>query len=130
MGGKTLATLEPVKPADQNLNTWVSTMMWLNTGWDSMGNLTSEVATPNAMVHGLTIAALICPTIYLFCTLGALAGGPGSWDDGYLATAFGQFWQPLTPWIVLTAGLANFLLYVSELTCVANLIQCMSSPQH
>eukprot|EP00928_Gymnodinium_smaydae_P006192 TRINITY_DN12161_c0_g1_i3.p1 TRINITY_DN12161_c0_g1~~TRINITY_DN12161_c0_g1_i3.p1 ORF type:complete len:512 (+),score=50.42 TRINITY_DN12161_c0_g1_i3:75-1610(+) len=120
------ATLQKTQPELKDLNLFLSTMMWLNTGWDSMGNLASEVATPAAMARGLAMAASWCPLVYILCTFGALAAGPGDWNEGYLAVAYGKLWWPLRTWIVVVAGISNFLLYVSELTCVAHLIQSMA----
>jgi len=128
--GSESVTGKPQEPRQMDFNVFLSTMMWLNTGWDSMGNLASEVKSPVVFVQGLTAASFMIPLLYVVCTIGALAAGPGSWDDGYLAVAYGKFWPPLTPWIVTMAGVGNFLLYVSELTCIAHLLQSMGSAEH
>lgn len=111
-----------------DLSLFMSTLLWLNTGWDSMGNLAGEVAKPRSLVVGLASAALACPAVYVLCTFGALAAGPGTWDDGYLAEAYGRFWRPLSPAIVAMGGASNFLLYSTELGCVARLMQAMADP--
>jgi len=118
-----------VQPPSKDLNLFVSTMLWLNTGWDSMGNLASDVHSPSDLVRGLTLAAAATLVLYTLCTFAALGAGPGSWSGGYLAVAYGRFCAPLAPWICICAGLANSLLYTSELTAVARLIQSMGDPK-
>eukprot|EP00971_Amphidinium_carterae_P201931 4006781-Amphidinium_carterae.1 len=105
---------------------FLSTMMWLNTGWDSIGNLAEEVCSPKDFVWGMLMAALMCPIFYCLCSFAAFAGGPGPWDEGFLAVAYGRLWAPLRPWIVCCAVAGNFLLYTSELACLACLVQALS----
>merc|ERR1711879_1144329 len=106
LDGARPALLAPVK---QNLNLFLSAMVWLNTGWDSMGNLASDVATPKDMFVGMSLAAVTAMLVNLMCTVAALAAGAGSWSDGYLAVAFGRYWMALRPWITACAGLANLV---------------------
>jgi len=117
------------QPPSKDLNLFVSTIFWLNTGWDSMGNLASEVRSPSDLVSGLTWAALTTLALYSVCMFAALGAGAGSWTGGFLAVAYGRFYAPLAPWICVCAGLANSLLYTSELTTVSRLIQSMGDPE-
>mmetsp|Transcript_165405 Transcript_165405/g.530760 ORF Transcript_165405/g.530760 Transcript_165405/m.530760 type:complete len:435 (-) Transcript_165405:105-1409(-) len=123
--GAASATLQPAQGGLRQLNLFLSTMLWLSSGWDAIGSLAQEVAGPGALIRGLALAMLAGPVVYIGCTFGALAAGPGSWEDGYLAVAYGKFWPPLTPWIVFAGSLSNFLLYISELSCLARLIQSL-----
>lgn len=116
------------RPPSANLNLFVSTMVWLNTGWDSLGNLASDLARPQDMVRGMTLAAIAGLLVNVLCTCGALASGAGSWDDDFLAVAYGRLWSPLEPWIRTCASLANLALYMSELTTVAQLVSSLGDP--
>lgn len=126
--GRSSAIGMPLESSPRDLNLFLSTMLWLNSGWDSMGNLAAEVSSPKALVSGLLLAAAANPIVYIAAMFGALAAGPGSWSDGYLATAYGKLWAPLELWIVSMASMANLLLYVSELACLSRLVQSLSAP--
>jgi len=117
------------EPPVRDFNIFLSTMLWLNTGWDSMGNLASDVASPKDLVRGQLLAAFLACFLYVSCTVAALGAGPAAWGDGYLAEAYGRYYSPLAPWVCFCAGLANMLLYTSELTAVVHLIQSMADPQ-
>ena len=77
-----------------DVNLFLSSLVWLFTGWDSFGNLAEDVAEPRHLVKGMLVAALIALAVYFACTFGALAAGPGTWQDGYLASAYGKLWRP------------------------------------
>lgn len=117
------------EPPVQDFGIFLSTMLWLNTGWDSMGNLASNVASPKDFVGGQLLAAFLTPFLYASCTFAALGAGQAAWGDGYLAEAYGRYYSPLAPWVCFCAGLANLLLYTSEFTTVVHLIQSMADPQ-
>merc|ERR1712232_1293755 len=102
--------------------TFYSTILWLNTGWDSMGNLVSEVEQPLELVSGLAWAAALVLLVYLTCLWGALGFGSGTWSDGYLAVAFGKYFPPLTPWISACAAVGNIVMYTTELTTLTRLV--------
>mmetsp|Transcript_70384 Transcript_70384/g.204097 ORF Transcript_70384/g.204097 Transcript_70384/m.204097 type:complete len:497 (-) Transcript_70384:89-1579(-) len=113
----------------ENVNLLISTMLWLNTGWDALGGLAKEVSSPRALVVGLSSSAVAGLAAYVVCMFGALAAGPGPWNDGYLAVAYGRFWEPLEPIIVVMGAVSNFLLFASSLSCVSRLIQAMADPE-
>ena len=77
-----------------DVNLFLSSLVWLFTGWDSFGNLAEDVADPVHLVKGMLSAAVIALAVYFVCTFGALAAGPGTWQDGYLALAYGRLWEP------------------------------------
>uniref|UniRef100_A0A7S0B522 Amino acid permease/ SLC12A domain-containing protein n=1 Tax=Pyrodinium bahamense TaxID=73915 RepID=A0A7S0B522_9DINO len=122
------ATPATTTAPSKDINLFVSTLIWLNTGWDCMGNLASEVRGPQDLVWGMALAGAASLALYVACMLGALGVGAGPWTGGYLATAYGKYFAPLAPWISVCAGLANSLLYTSELTTVTRLIQSMGDP--
>ncbi|CAK9001761.1 unnamed protein product [Durusdinium trenchii] len=113
-----------VTQPSKDWNLFFSSLIWLNTGWDSFGNLAEEVAGPRQLLQGLLWAALAAFIVYLLCTWQAL-GAEGSWQDGYLAIAYRRFWQPLGIWVCISAALANTLLYTSELAVVARFLQSL-----
>jgi len=116
-------------PSKGDLNLFMSTLFWLSTGWDSMGNLASRVESPQAMLRGLVGTACFVPLLYVVCIVVAAGAGPGSWEDGYLAVAFGSYLACLRPWICFCAALSTILMYMSELTTVGFLVQSMGDPQ-
>lgn len=111
-----------------NLNLFASTLFWLNTGWDSMGNLATTVRSPQDLVRGLVGAGWVVPCLYAVCLVAAAGAGPSPWDDGYLAVAYGTFLGPLRGWMCFSAGLSTILLYLSELTTAGLLVQSMGDP--
>ena len=81
-------------PGTEDVNLFLSSLVWLFTGWDSFGNLAEDVADPLHLVKGMLSAAVIALAVYFVCTFGALAVGPGTWQDGYLALAYAKLWAP------------------------------------
>ncbi|CAE7311118.1 unnamed protein product [Symbiodinium sp. CCMP2592] len=108
-----------------DVNLFLSSLVWLFTGWDSFGNLAEDVADPVHLVKGMLSAAVIALAVYFVCTFGALAAGPGTWQDGYLALAYGRLWAPLGPWICFSAALSNSLIYTSELAVTSRFLQSL-----
>eukprot|EP00434_Breviolum_minutum_P041112 symbB.v1.2.036567.t1/scaffold5193.1/size29919/1 len=108
----------------KDLNLFLSSLIWLNTGWDSFGNLAEDVAGPFELIHGLLYAALAAFVVYVLCTFQALTVD-GSWEDGYLSVAYRHLWTPLGLWVCISAALANSLLYTSELAVVSRFFQAL-----
>eukprot|EP00435_Cladocopium_sp_Y103_P016095 s1521_g4.t1 len=122
-------TFDSQMKTTKDLNLFLSSLIWLNTGWDSFGNLAEDVAGPKDLVHGLLFAALSAFVVYVLCTFQALSDD-GAWQDGYLSLAYGRLWAPLGIWVCVSAALSNSLLYTSELAVVSRLLQALggSSP--
>ena len=53
----------------------------------------------------------------------------GTWDDGFLAVAYGRLWPPLGPWVCLSSALANTTLYSSELAVLGRFVQSLGGAQ-
>lgn len=86
-------TFDSQMKTTKDLNLFLSSLIWLNTGWDSFGNLAEDVAGPKDLVHGLLWAALAAFVVYVLCTFQAL-GHDGAWQDGYLSLAYRRLWAP------------------------------------
>ncbi|OLP93721.1 putative polyamine transporter [Symbiodinium microadriaticum] len=112
-------------PGTEDVNLFLSSLVWLFTGWDSFGNLAEDVADPLHLVKGMLSAAVIALAVYFVCTFGALAVGPGTWQDGYLALAYAKLWAPLGPWICFSAAFSNSLIYTSELAVTSRFLQSL-----
>ena len=100
---------------------FLSTMLWLHTGWDSTGCLSAEIGFNKSKFFRPFLGAIILD--YLGYTLPVLAAltvtcnsGENCWDDGYLYTAFHAI-SPVLGWGVAVSGfVANFSIYVAEMS--------------
>ena len=108
--------------------TFVSTMLWLFTGWRAMGSVGGEVTSPGAFFKGLVWALVLGETLYFFpllvgmsipipnynmTTHTALNGAKLPWHEGYLVTAYEQIY----PWLGRLIGLAGAFASLAQTAC-------------
>jgi amino acid transporter len=115
---------------EANYGTLLSTVLWLFTGWRSLGSLGGEVTTPSAFLHGMLAALLLGEVLYLFPLLVAmsvpapsmavnataflaLSSDDRPWHDGYLVTAFKDVYH----WLGVVIAVAGALTGLSQFAC-------------
>ena len=94
---------------------FVTTLLWLYTGWDGLGCVAAEVKNPNrTYLRGLGSAMVLDTVVYVLCLCAALDAGVADWEDGYLAVAYDSILPGLGTAIAVSAGLANALLFTVQ----------------
>lgn len=112
-------------PSFDDSSEFYSTIAWLNTGWDSMGSIAEETSIATFFA-GMVCAMVMSIIVYSLSILGALTVGPGKWDAGYLAVAYGMIGGPLLGHAVtICAAFSNMLIYVSELATTCRCLAAM-----
>jgi len=114
---------------------FLSTMLWLYTGWDSTGCLSAEIGFNKSKFFNPFLGAIVLD--YVGYTLPVLAAitvhcdastDSNCWDDGYLYTAFHSI-SPALGWAVAASGfIANFSIYVAEMSVQARSFWALSQP--
>ena len=107
--------------ADANYGTFLSTMLWLFTGWRAIGSLGGEVVHPTVFFRGMMIALLIAELLYFFPLIVGLSipvpnynmtthtaenGAKMPWHEGYLVSCYGHVYSWLEPVISLAGAFA------------------------
>ena len=140
-GVKLEFTAESSKRIDWAL--WGSTLCWLYTGWNSLGNLAAEVRSTSTYTYGMTIATVLDVVAYLISVVAALTVDPlriiehqfsrstdlGNkhfenfavplWQDGYLVLAMEVMLAGLGSSIAVAASLSIFGILINSITCYA-----------
>merc|ERR1719242_2762723 len=125
---------EPQNEGNQyKFGLFLSTMMWLHTGWDSTGCLSAEIGFDKSKFFRPFLGAMVLD--YLGYTLPLLAAvtvkcgdEDNCWDDGYLYTAFHGI-SPILGWGVAASGfIANFSLYSAEMSVQARSFWALCQP--
>lgn len=104
---------------EANYGTLLSTLLWMFTGWRSLGSLGGEVRSPKDFLLGLFAALVIGEALYFFPLLVALAvpcpGGHRAWSSGYLVVAFDGVLHGLGKAIAAAGAIANLGLFASAM---------------
>jgi len=120
---------------------WGSTLCWLYTGWNSLGNLAAEVRSTSTYTYGMTIATVLDVVAYLISIVAALTVDPRKiiehqfssnaqhkpfdhlsvplWQDGYLVLAMEVMLAGLGSSIAVAASLSIFGILINSITCYA-----------
>ena len=117
---------------------WGSTLCWLYTGWNSLGNLAAEVRSTSTYTYGMTIATVLDVVAYLISVVAALTVDPLQilerqfrdagpevaarvplWQDGYLVLAMEILLSGLGSSIAVAASLSIFGILINSITCYA-----------
>ena len=107
---------------------WGSTLCWLYTGWNSLGNLAAEVHSTSTYTYGMITAMGLDIAAYLVSVIAALTVpaqrahyGPETqlapWDDGYLVPAFEAILPGLGTVIAVVSALSIFGIIINSITC-------------
>lgn len=102
----------------------LSTLIWLYTGWQSLGCMAEEVRTPRDYFIGLPLALLLGVISYFFPLIVALCVPVPAdlakdlvWDTGYLSRAFDEVMHGLGLAIAVAGALSNVSLFASCILC-------------
>ena len=110
---------------------FIATIMWLHTGWDSLGSLTAELGFNRSKLFLCFIFAMVMDYfVYTISIIGAasIKCDNDCWDDGYLFVAFNDVLPKLGLWVVISGFVSNFSLYVSEMAVQSRVMWALSQP--
>jgi len=97
----------------------LSTLLWMFTGWRSLGALGGEVRSPRDYLLGLVAALIVGEALYFFPMLVALTvpvpSGHTAWESGYLVVAFDGVLHGLGKAIAAAGAVANLCLFSSAM---------------
>ena len=109
-----------------------STLCWLYTGWNSLGNLAAEVRSTSTYTYGMIIAMVLDIIAYMLSVVAALTAPLSKtqfsseknaqlspWDDGYLVPAFEAILPGLGTVIAVVSALSIFGIIINSITCYA-----------
>ena len=117
---------------DKDWALWGSSLCWLFTGWNSLGNLAAEVKFPHVYSRGMGIAIVLDVLAYLVTVAAALTVPPSKvvgekiWGDGYLVVAMEVILPGLGTTIAVAAALSIFGMLVNCMTCYARAVAGMA----
>ncbi|KNH07381.1 Amino AcidPolyamineOrganocation protein [Perkinsela sp. CCAP 1560/4] len=106
---------------------WGSTLCWLYTGWNSLGNLAAEVNSASVYTYGMLIAMGLDVVAYLISVIAALSvpvarlstecAQQSLWEDGYLVSAFDAILPRLGSVVAVVSALSIFGIIINSITC-------------
>lgn len=96
----------------------ISSLLWLYTGWGSLGSLAGEVKHNRVLLQGLFSALALDLVMYLVPLLTAL-NVLGFWTEGYFVKAYNEIIPGIGYVLGVVIPLTVFGLYYSALTCYA-----------
>eukprot|EP01083_Nonionella_stella_P155495 502387_1 len=111
---------------------FLSSMLWLHCGWDSVGSLTAELNFPKSKIFLCFIFGIILDYLsYTIPIIGALTikCDDNCWDDGYLYTAYDKIIPQLGIFVVISGFISSFGLYIAELAVQARTFWALSQPK-
>eukprot|EP00484_Ammonia_sp_Unknown_P029189 CAMPEP_0197026550 /NCGR_PEP_ID=MMETSP1384-20130603/6610_1 /TAXON_ID=29189 /ORGANISM="Ammonia sp." /LENGTH=546 /DNA_ID=CAMNT_0042455235 /DNA_START=64 /DNA_END=1704 /DNA_ORIENTATION=- len=110
---------------------WLSTLLWLHTGWDSTGCLSAEIGFPKKKFFNAFVVAMVMDYVgYTIPLLGALTVQctERCWDAGYLYTAYHAILPGLGLAVAFSGLIANFAIYNAEIAVQARAFWALSQP--
>lgn len=110
---------------------FLSMMLWVSSGWDTVGSFMAELEFDKSRIFGTFAAAMIL--VYLSYTLpilGALTEpcDEHCWDDGYLYTAYDRILPNLGIFIIIAGFVCNFTIYIGEMAVQSRQLWALSQP--
>jgi amino acid transporter len=111
---------------------FLSSMIWLHCGWDSVGSLTAELNFPKSEIFLCFVFGIILDFLsYVIPVIGALTVkcDDNCWDDGYLYTAYDKIIPHLGIFVVISGFISSFSLYIAELAVQARSFWALSQPK-
>jgi amino acid transporter len=104
---------------DVNYSLLGSSLLWLYTGWSSIGSLAGETVHDRVLVQGMSGALTLDMTFYFMALLAALtvASSHGDWQEGFFVSAFDKIMPGIGPYFGVAVGLAALAMGISGLIC-------------
>eukprot|EP01083_Nonionella_stella_P147461 465305_1 len=112
---------------------FLSTMLWLHTGWDSTGCLTAEFRFDKSKFFNAFIIGMVLDYLtYTIAVLGAVTvpcnASDSCWDLGYLYTAYDAILPGLGLVVAISGFFSSFSLYIAEMSVQARALWSVSQP--
>eukprot|EP01083_Nonionella_stella_P181257 648631_1 len=110
---------------------FLSTLIWLHTGWDCVASLTAELNFNKSKIFASFAGGIVLDyLVYTLPVLGALTVtcSTDCWADGYLYTAYNQIMPHLGICIVISGFVSNFGCYITEQAIQARSFWALSQP--
>ena len=119
-----------------NASLFLSTLFWVNTGWDGLGNFAGEIKNPKKTYPiGVIIAIILNTTSFIISIIAGLSvpipkNRNDIWKDGYFALAYNEIKPKILKlgfWVCIVNMVGNFGLYVSAIASTSRALQVMGS---
>jgi amino acid transporter len=104
-----------------------SSLLWLYTGWTSLGSLAGETKNNKVLLYGMSSALAIDVSVYLMALLAALTvAKQDEWEDGYFVTCFNRIVVGIGPYFGASIVLTALTLLVSAMICYSRSVWGMA----
>eukprot|EP00760_Papus_ankaliazontas_P015733 PhM_4_TR16696/c0_g1_i1/m.40239 len=104
-----------------------SSLVWMFTGWSSLGNLAGEVKNPAVYSVGVMITVVLDVLIYLLPLIASLTVEPnGTWKDGSLGNMYDEILPHLGAITSIACSFSCFGMLASSMACYARGLASMS----
>lgn len=117
-----------------DMNTFLSTLLWLYGGWDSLGTMAGDVQNPQSTyIRGVTAALLMNTCIYILPIVMGLTVSTNlsDWTEGFFVTVAEAIKPQLKYWVLVGSIVSNFGTYNAGLAASSRAMWAMgrSSPK-
>jgi len=137
-------TLPDIKPAEQwfwdaprGLETdwaaFVSTLLWLHTGWDGLGSVAGEVKDGGRVfIRTVIFTTVLNFFVYVTAVVSAATVSTATmdpddvWNDAYLSTAYKLILPGFGLWVAITSAIDNMALYFVNISSTSRVIAKMA----
>uniref|UniRef100_A0A7S1MJX0 Amino acid permease/ SLC12A domain-containing protein n=1 Tax=Neobodo designis TaxID=312471 RepID=A0A7S1MJX0_NEODS len=104
-----------------------SSLLWLFTGWVSLGALAGEVTDGMVLVKGMSSALGIDVVMYLVALLAAMTKAVrGEWTDGYFVTVYDRIIPGIGPVFGACIGFTSLTLFLAAIICYTRTVWGMA----
>jgi amino acid transporter len=104
-----------------------SSLLWLYTGWTSLGALAGETMNSRVLLHGMSTALICDIVVYLMAISAALTvARRGEWEDGYFVEVFNRIIPGIGPYFGGSVAITTMTLYVSAMICYSRTVWGMA----
>jgi len=121
-------------PTDHNRDwaSFLSTLLWLHTGWDGLGSVAGEVKNgKTSYIRAVVICALMNCFVYLTAIISAATvpteGILNPWSDAYLLTVSEQFFPRYGGiYVAIVSAIDNICMYFVAISTTSRAIMKMA----
>jgi serine/threonine-protein phosphatase 2A regulatory subunit B' len=104
-----------------------SSLLWLFTGWVSLGALAGEVTDGRVLVKGMSSALGVDVLMYLVALLAAMTKAVrGEWTDGYFVTVYDRVLPGIGPYFGAGIGITSLALFLAAIICYTRTVWGMA----
>jgi amino acid transporter len=95
-----------------------SSLLWLYTGWTSLGALAGETTNSLVLLQGMSSALVLDVSVYVVALLAALSVSTvDEWEDGFFVTAFNRVLPGEGPYFGAAVCFTALTLAISAMIC-------------